>query len=264
MAKPRLSTAVTWGRFERAVQAVFVEVLRRLAAFTSLARAEVPLNLEVYWLALQVHQEQLNSKEGSLPFNIDPDSTNKPVPDDSALSPRLKKRPDFACVLKDAQAKDFRKSQVAYYVECKRLGTPELELVFNDLYSEKGILRFLTIEHQYGKGCSSASMIGYIEDMAPDQVLQEVNAFAQARAVPSLTRAAAAWATKNVTRLTQQPLTRAFEATPIRLTHFWIDLRHCTFDIPSSAPPQSAALPAKAKKPKQPTGNAKKAPKKNQ
>ena len=87
----------------------------------------------------------------------------------------MKKRPDFACLLKNLQAQDFRKSQVAYYVECKRLGLPDKELVFNDLYSEKGISRFVTVEHQYGKGCPSASMIGYMQDMEPDDILKEVN-----------------------------------------------------------------------------------------
>ena len=246
MARPRLSTAVTWSRFEKAVHALLLEVLRRLAAYGHLSAAEEPINLEVYWLALRVHQEQLNSKHGSLPFLIDPDTTNKPLPDDSARSSRMKKRPDFACVLKDSQAPDFRKSQIAYYTECKRLGKPEKELVFNDLYSEKGIARFMTVEHQYGKGCASASMIGYMQDMDPDDILEEVNEFAGGRSVPSLTRAAAAWAAKDVTRISQPPLTRAFEATTITLTHFWIDLRHCTFDIPSDQPPQAAAMTTSA------------------
>jgi len=227
-----------------------LRLLRRLAAYTRLSAAEEPINLEVYWLALRVHDEQLKSKDGSLPFLIDPDSTNKPLPDDTARSPRMKKRPDFACMLKDLQAKDFRKSQVAYYVECKRLGQPDKDLVFNDLYSEKGIARFMTAEHQYGKGCPSASMIGYVQDMEPDDILKEVNACAKARSVPSLTRAAAAWATKGVTQISQPPLTRAFEATTIRLTHFWIDLRHCKFDVPSSEPPQAAAAPTAVRKAK--------------
>ena len=68
--------------------------------------------------------------------------------------------------------------------------------------------------------------------------------------MPSLTKAAATWATKGVTQISQRPLTRAFEASTIRLTHFWIDLRHCNFNVTSSEPPQAAAAPTPVQKPK--------------
>ena len=55
MPRPRLSTAVSWTRFENTVHALFIEVLRRLAKYKRLAAAEEPINLEVYWLALKVH-----------------------------------------------------------------------------------------------------------------------------------------------------------------------------------------------------------------
>ena len=149
----------------------------------------------------------------------------------------MKKRPDFACMLKDLQAKNFKSSQITYFVECKRLGIPENKLVFNSLYSEKGIARFISVEHQYAKNCPSASMIGYIQNMEPDNILTEVNKFAKVRSVLSLTKAAAAWAT-DVTRVSQLPLSRHFDTTKIQLTHFWVDLRKCKFDRSSSDPPQ--------------------------
>ena len=105
MAKPRLSGALTWPKYEKAVLAVFTEALRRLAEKPNLPRGEEPINLVLYWLCLDVHLEQMNAKR-SLPFIIDFDATNQPEPDDTAESRRLKKRPDFACAIFDHQAPD--------------------------------------------------------------------------------------------------------------------------------------------------------------
>lgn len=250
MAKPSLSLALSWDDYEQAVQGVFIEALRLLAKVKHLPAAEVPLNLEVYWLARRVHDAQRRAGKCRYPFTIEHDSTNQPQPDDSALAPRLRKRPDFAYNMKDEQEPDFRKSQVCYQLECKRLGTPEGQLVFNDLYSEKGVARFRDVEHQYGKNCDSATMIGYVQDMPHEDALKEVNAFAKKRTVPSLVKAAAGWVARGVTTLPLQTLPRAaFDPHPIQLTHFWVDLRHCKFDVPSGRPPQSAASPP-ARKPK--------------
>lgn len=183
------------------------------------------------------------------------------------LSPRLRKRPDFACKMKDEQARDLHKTQISYQIECKRLGKPDGKLIFNDLYSEKGIARFREAEHQYGKNCGSAAMIGYVQDMPHDDILQEVNAYAMTRSIPSLARAAAGWAAGGVTVLPTQSLNRNFDPDPIQIEHFWVDLRHCKFNVPSGQPPQSVpppARPSSAKKPKRaaakqiPTTRAKK------
>lgn len=242
MSKPRISLAMSWEKYEKAVQGVFSEALQRLAGMPELPRAEIPLNLEVYWIAHRVHQEQFLAGKCLFDFTIHHDSTNPPEPDDSALSARLRKRPDFVCVIKDMQAKDFRRSQVSYGIECKRLGRMANGLEFNDLYSEKGISRFMTDEHEYAKGCPSASMVGYLQDMDPDTVFDEVVKFAKKRAIPSLVKAAIGWATKSVTLISQPPLDRTFSpGAPIKLHHYWVDLRHCKFTVPSASPPQSAA-----------------------
>jgi hypothetical protein len=237
---------------------VFTEALRRLGEYARLPAAEEPINLELYWLALKVHQELLNSKPGNLPFTITPDSTNQPEPDDSARSRRMKKKPDFCCIMKNAQAEDFRLSQVNYYLECKRLGEAEGKWVLNQNYSEHGMARFMRADWGYGKGCASGAMIGYVQNMEPDDVLGQVNTHATARSIPSLTRAATGWVARNVTRISQSRLTREFDTNPIQLRHFWMDLRHCRFDIPSNQPPQSAAAPSPpAKSAKKKTGSNK-------
>jgi hypothetical protein len=176
------------------------------------------------------------------------DTTNQPEPDDSARSKRMKKRPDFSCVLNNPLEADFRKSQVSYNLECKRLGDPEGSWILNENYAEHGMSRFTHIDWQYAKGCVSAAMIGYLQNMDPDDVLNEVNRNAVPRALPSLRRAAASWVFRGVTQLDQPALKRSFGTDQIELRHLWVDLRHCQFTIPSSAQPQiPVATPATAK-----------------
>jgi len=246
MATPRLSSAMTWPKYEQAVLAVFTEALRRLAQTPKLPQGEEPINLVVYWLCRGVHLEQLKARM-SIPFVIDFDSTNQPEPDDTAESRRLKKRPDFACAITDEQAPDSRSSQIRYSLECKRLGQAEGSWVLNENYSERGMLRFVQTDHSYAKGCSSAAMVGYMQNLDPDKILTEVNGLAQQRNMPSLSRAAAAWAAKNVTQLSQNPLTRDFDTNPLQLNHLWIDLRHCKFEMPPPKPKTAATKKAKKK-----------------
>ncbi len=120
---------------------------------------------------------------------------------------------------------------------------PPKRRMSHEFYSEHGIQRFIHIGWGYAKGSTSASMIGYLQNMEPEKVLSEVNAHATARKLPSLRRAAATWGARNVTELSQPPLSRPFEPTQIELNHLWIDLRHCRFDLPSDQRPQSAAPP---------------------
>jgi hypothetical protein len=251
-----LSAAVTWPRFEQTVLAVFAEALRRLAARVRYPAAEEPINLELYWLAVEVHHALMNSRSGSMPFVILFDSTNQPEPDDAARSQRLRKRPDFTCAITNSQAADYLLSQLKYYLECKRLGRAEGNWVFNENYTQHGVVRFMHTNWQYGKGCTSATMIGYLQNMDPDDVFAEVDKFARARSIPSLQRAMA-WAARDVTRLSQPPLQRDFAPAEIQLGHLWVDLQHCHFEKPPAKPP-TAPKAAKSKRPKAKVATAKK------
>jgi hypothetical protein len=259
-----LTVAITWALFEKAIHAVFIESLRRLAAYSNLPSAEEPINLWLHWLAERAHFDLARSPERSLPFTISFDARSQPEPDDASGDPRLLKRPDFTCLLFNEQAADPLRSQLKYYLECKRLGSPEGGMVFNQLYSEKGVSRFMTQEHAYAKGCQSASMIGYIQTMDPHDILQEVNQFATVGNIPSLSRAARSWLAKEANRLSHAALARQFDMANFQLTHFWIDLRHCTFDVPANQPPESAAPTPPPKKRKRKVNAKKSRAKKNQ
>ena len=90
---------------------------------------------------------------------------------------------------------------------------------------------------QLPKGCESAAMIGYVQDMDPDATLTDVNKFATPRKLPSLKKAAAGWVAKSVTRLDQDPVNRNFDTNPLNLRHLWVDLRQCKFETPQPANP---------------------------
>jgi hypothetical protein len=247
MPRPKITPAFNWTRFEQAVLNVFSEALQRLANEPSLPQGEEPINFELYWKCRKVHYEQMQAKK-SIPFFILFDSTNQPEPDDSVRSLRLKKRPDFACALTNSQAIDYQKSQVIYSLECKRLAFATGRWVFTRNYSEHGMLRFRRVNHSYAKGASSAAMIGYAQSMPEDDLLKEVNSHATARTIPSLSRAAAAWAAKAMTPLDQGPLTRDFDPSPIQLRHLWLDLRHMTFTVPPANPATKSKKKKSAKK----------------
>jgi hypothetical protein len=244
MPRPRITPDFNWLRYEQAVLDVFTEALNRLANEPSLPQGEEPINFELYWKCRKVHHEQLQA-ERSIPFFILFDSTNQPQSDDTVRSRRLKKRPDSGCALTNSQAIDFKKSQIVYSLECKRLGVAAGKWVFTVNYSEHGMLRFQQANHSYAKGSSSAAMIGYAQSMPEDDLLHEVNVHATARTIPSLSKAATAWAAKAVTPLDQRPLTRDFDPALIKLRHLWLDLRHMMFTAP---PPTPAAKPKKTAK----------------
>ena len=213
----------------------------------TLPQGEESINFELYWKCREIHLELIRAGK-SIPFLIEFDSTNQPEPDDSNESRRLRKRPDFTCALVDAQATDYRQSQIRYTLECKRLGKAAGNWVFTENYSEHGMLRFRQPDHSYAKGARSGAMIGYVQNMTDDELLKEVSQSAAQRGIPSLSKAAAAWVARTVMQLDQNPMTRDFDVIPIQLNHLWLDLRHCAFNPPSSR--QRVSDPSKEPKKK--------------
>lgn len=186
MSRPLLALAVNWDTFQRSVLAVLEEALRRLSNRRDLPRQEDPINLELWRLAVRVHNEMQRSGAIEVPFAILLECNNQPIADDIARCARLAKRPDLTCVITNAQAVDFDDFQLYYCIECKRLGSSEGTWILNDNYSLHGISRFADLGWQYGKGCESATMIGYIQNMDLTGVIAEVNVGVSGRGFPAL------------------------------------------------------------------------------
>jgi hypothetical protein len=144
--------------------------------------------------------------------------------DEEARSTREGKRPDFQWVFLDRYEVDPRKSSKQFVVECKRQGAPERAgWIFNANYIINGIMRFTDADWGYGRRFASGAMIGYLQSMEPEQVLNEVNAKAIEADLPA-TSFASPWDRAKANML-EHMLVRSFAVSPFRLGHLWIDLR---------------------------------------
>ncbi len=221
MSRPNLFTLDTWGRHENLVLEVFQCALGRLEGESQCPEDERELNRKLYFRAKEENLRLTRAGRG-LGSTIIPDSPNLPLDENAELRARESKRPDFQCELIDAQAGEY----LVYALECKRLGRPSAGgSVFNRLYTKEGVGRFIHPDSGYGEGAASGAMIGYLQTMSPDEILKEVNGYAEKVNVPSIHREADEWIDRGLTRL-NQTLDRRVSPSPFRLRHLWVDLRH--------------------------------------
>jgi len=85
-------------------------------------------------------------------------------------------------------------------------------------YVASGVLRFIHVSHGYGMHASSGAMVGYLQDVAIEDALAEVNAVAAAHSVPTIVRDG----TGDNPAVLRHRLRRAFPIDPYRLKHLWI------------------------------------------
>lgn len=221
MSRPNLFTLDTWGRHENLVLEVFQCALLRLEAESELPEKEDELNR---MLLFRVRSENYRLiKEGRGCYsNIYYECSNQPVVEDKERAGREWKRPDFMCGLVDAGAE----ADLFFVLECKRLGRPSSPgWILNENYTYHGVLRFVDPDWGYGEGAASGAMIGYLQTMSPDEILKEVNGYAERVNVPTIDRTEGHWIDRGVTRL-NQPLDRKMSPSPFTLRHLWLDLRH--------------------------------------
>jgi hypothetical protein len=157
------------------------------------------------------------------------DANNQPDADDSAPAEREYTRPDFQWELKDVQARNREEYQRFYALECKRLGLPtSRSWVLNEQYVTNGIKRFVKREYAYGspKSNASAAMIGYVQTMELNQILDEVNGFCETNSVRQIDLSGG-WR-KDISFLAHLLDRPEVHSAPLLLQHLWIDLR----DVP--------------------------------
>lgn len=221
MSRPNLLTIDIWGRHENLVLEVFQCALVCLEGELNLAEDENRLNRKVYFLALKENRRLLQEGRGCQ-SPIMYESRNQPTAETDEPLEREWKRPDFKCGFVDSESE----YPLFLDVECKRLGKRSSGgSVFNKLYIEKGVRRFIDADSGYGEGVTSGAMIGYLQSMPPDDVLNEVNGYAKTGKVPPIDTTEGPWIKRGVTRLNQK-LDRDVPPSLFRLRHLWLDLRH--------------------------------------
>jgi len=135
------------------------------------------------------------------------------------------KRPDFTCKLSDLYAVSAEDFEIPLHVECKRLGFPtSSSWVLNKNYVTEGMKRFDCSSHEYGKRASSGMLIGYIIDMEPNRILEEVNRHKE-KHLSYLPDICMPMEKEKVFRYRQSLNRRHVQPREFGLTHCWVDLR---------------------------------------
>ncbi len=144
---------------------------------------------------------------------------------DNELKDGKVKRPDFTCKCYNPFASCTEEHEVALHVECKLLGNPTSKSwILNENYATKGIKRFDCPTHEYGKRASSGMMIGYIINMEPEQIVDEVNKYQQ-KQFPHNPAFTFQFNNPPVFKENQNLNRQYIKPTRFQLIHLWVDLR---------------------------------------
>lgn len=219
MTQPNLYDLNLWQRHESRVLEVFQEALRDLARRDDLPEEENPLNRRLLRHVRSANYRLVKARRGTQ-SNIYYEANNQPLESDEDRTARESKRPDFKCGIVDADAE----VDLFLDIECKRLGFPSSpSWVFNRNYTTNGVRRFDDPEWGYGADCPSGVMIGYLQSMDFDQVLDEVNTLGEQEGYFNIERERE-WEHDSATTL-HQGLDRRTPPSQFTLRHLWIALR---------------------------------------
>lgn len=225
MSQPRISQLPMWERHEQRVVDVLRSALAILRSKANLPQSEILLNRELHSCLLEANHNLWNLGVGGFDHPPMPESHNPPNPDDEKRAVRENKIPDFIWGYIDHLEPEPRRGSRYYVIECKRLGNPpRADWILNQNYVLNGILRFITEEHGYAKGEKSGAMVGYVQSMELDDILDEINATCISQAIPQIDPPLEGWQTGGISFLIHQ-VTRTFAVSPFKLSHFWIDVR---------------------------------------
>jgi hypothetical protein len=216
VSQPRLSRLRLWETMIGECEEVLVLALRELARDQALNRGEESLNrrlMRVIDAVIYDRRRDGGSMVGAPAF----DSRSSPAPSDEVRAGREFKRPDFAWLWIDDLATERTKSRREIPVECKRLA----DGAFLRRYADNGILRFVTVEHSYGKDMESGFMVGYLQGIGLDAAVEGVNAAVADHDLPAM---AFIDRDGNDEAKLSHDLDRPFAITPFRLLHIWTRL----------------------------------------
>lgn len=213
----------SWTRFKENISSLISLALLLLRQRADLVRDEKELNRLLY----------LCLGEANYLFDLPLpayDGRNPPHPADKQKVKREDNRPDMYWTLMDHTA-NYQDWYRTFVLECKRLGQKTSETwILTEQYVIEGILRFFLEEKGYGKGCETGAMVGYVQDMEFEVVLEEVNSSITRYqpSIPLLITPTSGWQPQAVNSLAHT-FQRSYIPTIFFLQHFWIDMRDCCF-----------------------------------
>lgn len=217
-----------WQRHEELILGVFIRALKMLHLEKNLPDAENRIN-ETLYLKARLAYFKLPSKQRPAFFGLFLEPQNQPQTEDDVGEKFLLKKPDLKWRLENKLDPNPNTAIKDYDIECKRLGKPlRKDRVLNEDYVENGILRFLNIEHSYGRGVKFGAMIGYVQNMELDPVTKEVNQYiAQVKKhkIPPIKFPATGFSQEKIVNTTQQLERTEVLPAKFNLRHVWVDLR---------------------------------------
>ena len=235
MSRPLIGNRNSWADFEKCVLEVFILALQMLRNKSALpadedsvqSRDSLNRRLDICLREAILEWERINDTDilttPKSNLGKQPDLDNEEIVNDYERT-----KPDFQWEFRDrlGNASSLNSIFRNYEIECKRLGLNSSSgRSFCKEYVSKGIIRFITYTHCYGRFTSSGLMIGYIQDNDLQSILDEVNNTAQSTALPELLLSPDSWKT-DVSRLDHRLDRLDVGPTPFDLRHLWVDLRH--------------------------------------
>lgn len=149
----------------------------------------------------------------------------QPITDSELKGGKVRKRPDFTCKLTNPFATCANEHEIPFHIECKRLGFPTSPgWILNENYVINGIKRFDCMRHEYGKRAPSGMMVGYIINMSPERILDEVNTH-QKKHCSDNPNIEFKLVHKKVQQYRQRLKRKNVKPEVFRLVHLWVDLR---------------------------------------
>ncbi len=213
-----------WRKHETLYVGIFVIALQRLSEDNCDTNDEDSLSeyLCPFLNRICFEESQSSNREIRTP------DWNKPIPpvNGSELKGgRANKRPDFSCKLTNRFADCAEEYEISFHVECKRLGDPtSVNWILNKNYVTEGIKRFDSRSHEYGKRAPSGMMLGYIINMTPEKILEEVNSH-QKKHCPYNPAIKFECIRENIQQYKQELKRRNLEPQEFKLIHLWVHLR---------------------------------------
>ncbi len=217
-----------WTKHELLVLEVFMLALEMLREKTDLPVDEPAMN-EVLALKTRQANFSLNPKGRGLPFPPEWEKPKQPASETELGQSKKAKRPDFSCLFRNHAAQSAEDAYLDYHSECKRLGKPSSpSWNFNENYVTEGVHRFLEAEHGYGKGTYSGAMIGYVQNMRLQSIIEEVNSHIVSSPhpqIPLLSFLQDEFDNEGIVKTSQQLNRTNVWPSPFELRHLWVDLR---------------------------------------
>jgi hypothetical protein len=260
MNQPSLSNIKTWRNFEKYALEVLDLSLKMLREKPSLPEAEdLPngdnLNRQLCSCIHEVVYQWELEREEDLPFTLNLKRDQAKQPDFEKMEEFQdfeRKKPDFQWTFTDRLDMSSSNSYFKNYdIECKRLGGSS----FPKEYVINGVMRFIKKSHCYGQFTSSGVMIGYVQNLDFEAILDKVNNVASSNSLPKLLPASESW-NKDVSRLDHKLDRLDIEPTPFDLRHLWVDLRHHYVQQDILIPEKKSPKYKKKAKPKNVTQSA--------